>query len=469
MIDFRQFILLAIAVFVPLTLILTRRDRLLLLWICVTVAINIFDTNIFVNLPAARIAGLMLIPIVIRMVPGVIRTQAGLTLFFIFFYLIYLGFLFGFLMPWSGGDFDRAFNQTAQGRSLIYLIRTTADMSLILFIAKQILRWDRPEVVIKYMLVGTTIAASAGIFEWMFQFDLYSFITGLRPLSLDYRARGFNYEPRGLGLITAHGFLICMLLLSRVHSIKWLLLFGLHIIALLLTGSTSAIIIVVAGFGVLFLFSPRIRPMVMVSVTFGTFLFFILLNNGEPWLQAYIDNIRLRVVTGAIGVVSTGVLDAIAYRIGVFDGSALLFLSSNPLYGVIGTGPGLVSLPATFYMPESVSYDWLVQIGAGINTPPSFGFFLELSNTGLIGGALWIFFLLASYKAFRYLTVYNRQQEHWAINAIVFFIAAALYCLQASPLSAIWPVFLGTAVAAACKARIHRLEMMRSINVETNL
>ena len=61
------------------------------------VTINIFDTSLYVNLPAARIVGLMLIPKSVNLLPYLLRTRAGRSLAIHFLYLAYLGVIFGFL------------------------------------------------------------------------------------------------------------------------------------------------------------------------------------------------------------------------------------------------------------------------------------------------------------------------------------------------------------------------------------
>ncbi|MCL5995614.1 MAG: hypothetical protein M1546_06100 [Chloroflexi bacterium] len=454
----QQIVILFIEVAVPFFLTVTRRNRWLLAWICFVVAVNILDTALFVNLPAARVAGLLLIPNAMSVLRHTLRTRAGSALVVQFAYLVFLGFVFGFLLPWPTGEFQRGFNQIASGRTVIYLVRTAADLSIALFVAQQIVRLMRPDLIIRYVLVGTTAAALAGVVEWLTRFDLYGMITGLRSLSLEYRMRGFNYEPRGLGLIAAHGFLFSILMFSYQRSRKWVIVLIFHAAALMFAGSTSALLVLTAGACVLFWSSRQARPFFSIVALLGLVALPGLVALNAPQLQSYADDVVLRLVTGAIGVESGGLIDNVAFRMGVFNGSALLFLVDNPLHAIIGTGPGLVTLPATLYMPQSVSYDWLVQLGAGINSPPTIGALLELSNTGLIGWVLWAIFLLSSFRSFRYLAEHSKPNVAWSIAGTAFLVAAAIYCLEASPLSSIWPVFVGSGLAAAYQAQKHKAQ-----------
>ena len=78
----------------------------------------------------------------------------------------------------------RSFNQLPLGRTVIYLIRRTADISIAFFVAEQVIRTKRPDLVLKYVMIGTSIAAISGMAEILTGIDLYGAITGLRPLNL---------------------------------------------------------------------------------------------------------------------------------------------------------------------------------------------------------------------------------------------------------------------------------------------
>ena len=56
-------------------------------------------------------------------------------------------------------------------------------------------------------------------------------------------------------------------------------------------------------------------------------------------------------------------IESAAFRMDVLDGPALLFLVDNPLFLIIGTGPGLVPLPATAYLPQGAYGEWMRETG----------------------------------------------------------------------------------------------------------
>jgi len=87
--DPRQILCLAVALFLPAYLILTRKKRSLLAWICFTIGMQLFDTRIITNMPAARIAGLLLLPQTVQFLPKILRTRPGKLLVIYFSYLTF--------------------------------------------------------------------------------------------------------------------------------------------------------------------------------------------------------------------------------------------------------------------------------------------------------------------------------------------------------------------------------------------
>ncbi|MBX3053001.1 MAG: hypothetical protein KF753_16080 [Caldilineaceae bacterium] len=450
--DPRQIFWLFIALSVPVWLLLIRRERWLVFWICFTVTINLFDTTIGVNLLATRLAGLLLLPITVQIVPVVSRTRSGRALLLLFFYSALLGLIFGYLIPWPAGGYDRAFNQTAAGRASIYMIRLTADFSVALFVARWVAHTRRLDLVIRYLLIGTTVAALGSVIQQITQVDMYFWLTGLsRDLSAIGRTRGLNYEPRGLGLILAHGMLLLILLYVQRRSLKTVGLFGLHAVAFIFTASTSAAVALAAGLGVFVLSNLKKRSFYSALMRFalvGSLLVVALVAAESTGVTSWSSNLRTRLSTEyRQDSLPATWIEAVAYRLDFFDGPPLIFLGSHPLYLFTGTGPGLISLPATAYLPPLSIYSWLT--GTGLNNVPTMGGMLELSNTGLIGLALWLVFVYAALRAFRSLMLAHPQERHkWELGRNACMLAAVLYTLQASTASSIWAIFIGLGLGA---------------------
>ena len=466
MTDPRQLLSLAVVLFIPTYLILARQERALLAWICLTVSVQIFDTRMLVNLPAARAAGLLLIPQAIHFLPKILSTRPGKVLIFHYSYLIFLGIVFGFIFPWPDGGLERTLNQIAPGRSIIYLIRTGADISLAIFVARQVIKLKNPDKVLHYMLIGTSIAAFSGILEFLTRIDLYQLLTGIEYDYIPNRMRGFCYEPRGLGLITGIGSLLSLLLYSQQPSWKLFGLCCLHAMAFVLAGSTSALMAAGLGAMTLMLFNHKFRLYMLIFMTVGMIFLTLLFMTKSQFLATYIENARLRLTIERIERSPENIIENLAFRMDILDGPALLFLYSNPLYLLVGSGPGLVSLPATEYLPPSEDFNWAAE--TGINTPPSIGLVLELSNTGIIGLGLWLIIYICIFRAFNYLGKLNEPESRaWRIGKGAFAAVLGVYIMQVSPLSPNWAVFLGIGLAAYHTAR-STPEQPKQVNVLKN-
>jgi hypothetical protein len=148
-------------------------------------------------------------------------------------------------------------------------------------------------------------------------------------------------------------------------------------------------------------------------------------------------------------------LESIAFRMEIFDSSALFFLADNPIYLLSGTGPGLISIPATSYMPQSGAYSWIVD--TGLNCQPTTGLLSEISNTGVIGLLFWFIICFYSFLAFNSLIRhYPDEKEKWMATRAAFVVGMAIFAIQTSPLSAITPVLMGLGVGADCLAQVDR-------------
>lgn len=461
----RQLFLFAVALFVPLYLIVMHSERWLLAWVCVTAGINIFDTTIFVNMVAGRIVGLLLIPQALRSLPLMIRVKPAQAVVVGYVYLILTGVVFGFLSPWSDGGLIRAFNQIAPGRTVIYLGRTAADISISFFIARQVIKRKCTDEVVRFLLFGTSIAALGGILEFASAADLYNIITGLSPFQDEFRVRGFNYEPRGLGLMVVYGFTLAILIWSRRRTWTISGLAVLHAAALFMTSSTSALVALGAGVFGFNLFDKRARKATAGVLLLSTLFCGCLAVSGNSYIAYFIEHSRLRLSGERSDMPSPNLIQNLANRMEIFDGPALLFLASNPSYLLSGTGPGLVHLPATAYVSQNALSAWTID--TGINSIPTMGLLLEVSNMGVIGLLLWLIICVSSFHAFSRLARYHPdEREKWLTMRAAFTIGAAIYSVQTSPYSMIWPIFVGTGIAAAHLVRTEKCHRKKaSVNL----
>lgn len=455
--------ILALAAGLPLALLLRRQERLLLLWICITTGVNVFDARVGVNLPAARLVGLIVlafVPLGALHVRRLLRTRPLQLIAVQMLHLIVLGIVFGVLFPWSDAGFVRGVSQSAQGRVIVYMIRILADLGIVLFVARQIHRGLSPVRLMNYVLAGTTLAAVGGLLELVTHVQIYQLVTGYPITIVGGRVRGFNYEPRGLGLAMTHGAFISLLMYAYLRQRRYLWLTLLHAAVLAVSVSASAIIAAGATGLALLIMEERVRrPLALMSGTVaGAIVLTLVAGTQLPIVQTYTANFAQRFsVQDAVDFAVLTPVEVVASFLDIFDYTAFMFLASSPLHALVGTGPGLVMLPGSNFIPTAARWSWVGQSGEGITSLPSMGVLLEIANGGVLGLLLWVAIVASCVRALRRCAVWDpARAAEWRIARGALIVAAAAYAVQLSPLAATWPIFVGVGVGAAALQLVPR-------------
>ncbi len=456
--DPRQFFFLGIAIIVPVLLLWLRKPRLLLGWICLTLFIQIFDTSIVTNLPASRVVGLIYIPVAITELRSYLRLQPVRALLLNLLYLALLGVAFGFIWPWPDLTYNRPFTLIAQGRTIIYLMRLVSDLSLAILLTSLLRQVpDAFLTVGRAVALGGTLNALVGLINFISDVDIFYLLTGIgETLILTGRARGLALEPRAMGMCCDYGLLV-LLLLRRRLSVGWLFLLVINLVGVLITYSVSSLALLGCGLLTATVFlSNRTRILVALTsvVLVATIIAFwvYLPDRFEQASQVIQKRVDPQYKLEGIPAGDRG--EEVAYRLDVFDASALLFLLDKPLYALIGTGPGLVSLPASAYIPQGLySTIWTPEVG--INSPPTSGFLLEICNSGVLGLWLWFAQCFSCLAALRFLTAKltnTTEKQEWEFAFALFLIGAVLYLVHTSH-TPVWSLVLSLGWAATIRAK----------------
>ena len=451
----RQIILLAISVAVPVLLLLFERRHLLAGWCCFTLFTQVFDTTILTNLPAGRVAGLIYLPFAIVTAREWLKLTPARAWLVNFVYLAALGALFGFIAPWPDISHGvRPFNLLPPGRTLVYLIRTISDFSLTILLVRTLRDPAETRVMTRWLIYGASATGMAGLIGYLFGIDFYLLITGLRDyVSRDFRPRGLSFEPRGLGLSCAYG-LTLLLIKPRRSWKQWLLVVPLAG-GLVFSFSTSGLACFLVGVAIIFLFGGGRNRTALIGVGLLILLTVVGIAVVTPGLLV---DARHEISTRLEG---RGTVEAndpknlaenVALRLDVFDASAALFLVRNPKYFLIGTGPGLVSFPASWHVPLGIySEVW----NNGIDSLPTHGLLHEVSNSGVIGLITWLIGVWSSSKALKWFAARDRPRGPYREARLVFIVGVAFFLMQISP-SPMWAVFRAIgwhAVAARLRLR----------------
>ncbi|MBV9791508.1 MAG: hypothetical protein JOZ51_25145 [Chloroflexi bacterium] len=449
----QQAILLCAAVLIPALLLALGKTRLLLGWVGFTLSVHVFDTALLTNLPAGRVVGLLYLPLMLLAAPSWLRLPPARAWLINFAYLLVLGVMFGFLWPWPDTTGNRPLMMTAPGRTIIFTIRLISDLSLTVFVARQLRRPGNIRVLGQAIILGAALTALAGIFNFVTKIDPYYLITGLRDLGGNQRARGLSFEPRGLGMACAYGLMVLIVMPGRL-SLQRLAVLGVTLLGLLVSYSTSALAIFVAGLAASWLFlSNRVR-LSIAAVLLGMAGLIAIAPLVVPQQFAIaVQSVQQRLDPSSrpLSEEPDNLVEAIAFRMDSFDASALLFLWAQPTYALIGTGPGMVLLPASEYVPPGV-YRLMYPPERGLDGLPTHGPLFEVANSGILGLGLWLFQVWICYTALRRLA--RKQTEpaaalHWRFGRNIFLIGTVFYIIQMSMNAPTWSVILGIGWAAS--------------------
>ncbi len=457
--DWRGYVILAIALGVPLALLLHHREKALLAWLCLTVGISIFDARVGINFPAARLVGLLVIPFAplgAFDLQRLTRTAPMRILLAGFGYLAILGLIYGFLYPWPDVGFLRPFVQGPQGRVLIYAARQLADFGIILFVTRMVVRGTRPDDTIRLILIGTTIAAVGGIIEAVTQLQLYEMLTGFPINQIAGRVRGFNLEPRWLGLTMVQGGYIAFLW-ARIRGSRLLGALALmHFAVLFLAVSASALIAAVAGWFCLVVLEPKARRPLLGAGLVAVLGVVLVIGFAKdlPLAQLWTTNLSERfTLRQAVDIATQTPIEVLAQFLDIFDLTAFMVLVSSPLTALIGAGPGLVMLPGSAFIPQDPRWAWVVETNEGITSLPTMGILFEWANGGIVMLLLWVAFVVSCWRALSVMaSVDHEHADAWRLGRGAFVVIAGTYLVQSSPISAIWPVFMGLGIGAAALA-----------------
>ncbi|MFL5494123.1 MAG: hypothetical protein ACJ8DC_07035 [Gemmatimonadales bacterium] len=457
--DWRGYVILAIGLGVPLVLLLHRREQELFAWLCLTVGVSIFDARVGINFPAARLVGLLVIPFLPLGAfdfQALLRTRPMRILLLGTGYLAILGLVYGFIYPWPNAGYLRPFVQSAQGRTLIYGTRLLSDFGIILFVARRVLGGMRPHEVMRLLLIGTSIAAAGGLMEAITGIQIYERLTGYPINEMAGRVRGFNLEPRWLGLTMVQGGFIAFVWSRLRRSRALAVLAALHLLVLLFAVSASALFATVAAWLSLVLFERGVRrPLLALgAVAAGALALVLVMGKDLSLIQVWATNLAERfTLRQAVDVATRTPVEILAQFLDIFDYTAFRVLTSSPLALVIGVGPGLVMLPGSYFIPEDPRWSWVVESNEGITSLPTMGVLVEWSNGGILMLLLWVAFGVACWRAFSAMA--KREPDHadsWLLGRGAFVVAAGTYLVQTSPISAIWPIFMGLGIGASARA-----------------
>ena len=408
--------------------ILTDNKKGITVLIIISLLNNLLNASFGFKIPLHLFISLILLPYVLyhlKAIPLKLKILVS-PIFIEFIYLIFLAIIFGLIIPWEYNEFDRTWSQRSMGRSFIQILRMLSEFSLLFLI----LLWlNKNKITVKFLLNTTSIiiisSVSFAIIDTLFfqgRLKVALFISARDDLGS--RFVGLNGEPREFGQLCSFVslFLVCF---TKYHKNK-LTRFGIFFsfIGILISFSASTYLLSIFWLFIYLLITKKYKKIAYVSIFIILSYFSLIqieffkdktLSKIELVLNSDIESIDKEKVKPNEPDIFT--------KFEIFDRAALNFLHSEPLYLIIGTGPNLISIPASKYLNSAAR----AIFGDTINSAPHSFLVNLISRSGIFGFSLWLYFFI--------LILYQKKNMPKELKALV-------YCLFLSNFIVATPLFL---------------------------
>lgn len=375
--------------------VIFNKKKLIIFLIGFTVTIDIFQIHLFgPTMQIYQFLGILLLPKSIHFAIQYFSKKHAVRLLILWLVmLIFLAIIYGYIFPWEDLTGIRMWSQTAQGRALVQIARYVSILSMIFYLAK-VLR-DRNNLfwLLRGFYSGLIINVIFALIDFATEGQL-SYIIFNREI-FGSRFTGLNGEPRALGRICALGMLVSFFEIFNSRNMR-LCVFSFGIIGFILAGSTSALIAIIITM-ITILFKNILNK--KLNKTFIGFFILIIISIIVVSLNlSIVNDYILPRINRIIEKEDRGFNEPSLFAsLEVFDRAALRFLYANPQYALFGTGPNLISIPASQYISFRASHIW----GSRIDSVPHMGLIQIFSSYGFVGLFLWMVIIFSIYNTLR--------------------------------------------------------------------
>ena len=311
-----------------------------------------------------------------------------------FLYLLLLGLFFGFLNPWKDDSNYRIWTQTAQGRTLITIVRYLSEILIaiyffILIVTKRI----SLKSIIYTIGVTTFISFVIGIIDYNLGYIFKErFFYMFSELSNRFLA--LNGEPKMYGRNSALAYIILLFYYLKYEKSRLLLLFiFINLVGVILSLSASSFIL----FILFNLYLLLTRRNIKVTIFASLMLFVLFLTVQKNVFFVDITKGKIDQALFGVSTPDNSFIENFILRFDIFDHLALLFLYEHPFYLLTGVGPNLISIPASQYVSNFAQYATFAERG-GIDSVPNVMLNNVIASSGVVGVILYIIFYVKIYK-----------------------------------------------------------------------
>lgn len=376
--------------------LLKQRHRTLVIICLLSIFADNFRVNFGPSLLLANCIGFLALPIVLR--DNYIFTRVNQLyrpLWLEFFYLILLGYIFGFLFPWETFNSDyRMWTQQAAGRTIITLFRLLNELIFSYYV---VWCFITKKIDLKFIVYSigyiSVISSAVGFADYLIGYSFKTRFFYMVP-ELSNRFLGLNGEPKMFGRNSALAYAIIFLYyLTREKDKKLIIFMVVNVIGVLISLSASSFILfLLLNVAVLF---NKIKPIYVAFLFLLAPLSYILVNDNPFFEENTQYKIEKAIMGGDAKVIPNE--PQLFSRFDIFDRLGLVFLYENPEYALSGTGPNLISIPASAYVDSLPEYSSFAERG-GIDSVPNIMINNVIARSGILGVILFIFFYIRLFR-----------------------------------------------------------------------
>ncbi len=356
-----------------------------------------------------RLIALFSLPFWIRDLRAALASKPTRVLLVYWIYLLALGVLFGYIIPWQDLSGQRSWTQQAPGRAVVSLSRHAIDFVTAAVALLKLRDQRNHQWAVRGLAVGLFANTGVAILDYFLGGRLAQpFVIASLPDVV--RQGGLNIEPRALARYAVLATAICYF--STTRPLYRLLLLATGAIAVGLAQSLSAVgaaltgTLAAAGWS---LANNRNRQAIAWLSAAVSLAAIVLMSGGGALPEA----MRYRLDSARDSTDRDFSESRLTATLEVFDRAAVRFLSQEPIFAMLGTGPDLISLPAS----DHLALGAMDVYGFRIDSVPHSGMISTLANAGIPGLILMAAFVF--YAAAHA----NRIPDQRERSAAVVFIA----------------------------------------------
>lgn len=393
-------IILTLVLLIIAFALIKQNHKLLIFLSLLSIFADNFRIVVGPSLLLANLIGFLIIPVILKdyNVFSFVKKYYK-PLWIEFFYLLVLGLIFGFFIPWESMDSGyRMWTQKAQGRTIITILRLFNEIVLSYYI---VWCFVREKINLKYIIISicyiSAFSLIIGYFDYLLGYKFKETYLYIVP-ELKDRFLGLNGEPKMFGRNSALAYSIILSYYLTVKKEKKLIIFiVLNALGVASSFSASSIILFLLLNIVIYFDKLNVKYILFSSILFS--VIYITLQNQHFFKETTAYKIEKAIYGSDNEVIPNE--PQLFKRFDVFDRLALVFLYENPVYALIGTGPNLISIPASKYVNSLSEYSTFASRG-GIDSVPNVLINNVIARSGLLGILLFSLFFIKLHKLSKY-------------------------------------------------------------------